>query len=227
MAPDPHGVMYAAGPLQLPQLFLAASVLLPLLLIPVLIICAFCRSRFSERVRCFDGQLKATFTKNNSGSVRLSNDLDSTSEKGMITRRVDLQTVTEINESQVVQNIPSTQLTNHAGNDVSNDERLYEELRDVHVSYWNTNRGSLSVLKPNCMNRSEEMSSAELNCNPEVSESTSEETQAPIYARVVKQRSKESQSRVRERPEVEDEGNMDEAPPVPAKHLDDDDSAPC
>ncbi|XP_062890050.1 uncharacterized protein LOC134338262 isoform X2 [Mobula hypostoma] len=222
MAPDPHGMMSAAGPLRLPQLLLAVSVIFPLLLILVLVICAFCR-RLSERVRRSDGQLKVMFIKSNSGSVRFSNDLDCTSEKGIITETVDLQMVTEINKSQVVQNIPSTQLTNHAGNDMSNDESLYEEVRDIH---WNTNRGSLSVLKPDCTNRSEEVPSAELNCNSEVREPTSEETQEPIYARVVKQRNKEHQSFVQERPKVEDEEMVDEAPPIPNKHLDDDDSAP-
>ncbi|XP_051892528.1 uncharacterized protein LOC127581819 [Pristis pectinata] len=229
MAPDPQSMMFSAGLLQFPQLFLAVSAAFPLLLILVVIVCAFCR-RFSERIRSCDGQLKAIFIKNHTGSVRLRHDLETTNENGVVPGIVDQQLVRVNDKCQVVQNIPSIQMTNLAGSDMDNDDGLYEVVRDIHVNVWNSNEGSLSEQKLDYMTQYEKMPSAEssrkIDYNTEVKESTNAQLQTPIYAKIVKHRNKECKPQVQEKPEVGDEGNVDEPPPIPDKHLDDEDSAP-
>ncbi|XP_078279022.1 uncharacterized protein LOC144606625 [Rhinoraja longicauda] len=226
MAPDPTSGMFVAGVWQFPQMFLVVSIVFSLLLIQVIIVCAFCK-RFSERMRGHDGQLKTLFIqKNHIDSVELKADRDTTNENGMIPKTVYQQKVTVIDETQVVQNIPRIQLTSLVEIDKGDDDSLYEVLRDIQVRGWNSNDESLREQKLDCMTQCEEVPSAEPGqkdeYNTEVTESTNEQPQIPIYAKVIKQKNKQVQVKT----EVQDEGNNDEPPPIPDKHLDDEDSAP-
>lgn len=230
MAPDPTSGMFVAGVWQFPQLFLALSIVSLLLLIQVMIVCVLWR-RLSERVRGRDGQLKVLFLKNHIDSVQPKPDLDMTNENGKIPKIVCQQKVTVIDESLVVQNTPGIQLTSLVESDKGDDDSLYEVVRDIQVSGWNSNEGSQREQKMDCMTQCEEVPSAEVpsaepgqkdEYNTEVRESTNEQPQIPIYAKVIKQKNKQIQVKTG----VQDKGDNDEPPPIPDKHLDDEDSVP-
>ncbi|XP_069751484.1 uncharacterized protein [Narcine bancroftii] len=209
-------MMFAAKVLQFPQLFLAVSIVFPLLLILVMTICVFCR-RFSERVRSHDRQLKV-FMENHTHSVKLKNDPDTTNENGMFPRIADHQMVTVIDELQVVQRNQIIQSMKPAVIDA--DDNLYEDVRDVLVNDSKSNEGSQREQKADYTTQCDKVPSSEPSWKDEFG-STNEQAQTQIYAKVVKLRKKECQLQIEGQHEVGEEEDTEEPPPVPDKHLDD------
>ncbi|XP_067862985.1 uncharacterized protein [Heptranchias perlo] len=229
MAPAPQSLKAVSGLSHFPQLFLAVSIASLLLLILFVIVCASCR-RLSGRVRkgasSQEEHLKVVYLKKQSVLVRPEDDPYRINTNGVILSTIVQQTGNVGDESQNAQRIPNIPLASPVEIEDGSGDSLYEVVKDVPVNTWMSEQVSPEQQSPESTIPYEEMVSTEPRgmdgCSNENKESMEG---APIYAKVVKQRNKECQPQIQEKPEATVEGAMDEPPPVPDKHLDDEDAA--
>ncbi|XP_078093319.1 uncharacterized protein LOC144508972 [Mustelus asterias] len=223
MAPPPSSLAVASGLLRFPQLFLVVSIALLILLV---ITCTSCR-RLVERIRKgfrgHDEQRKIVSMKKRDVPVpKLSN------ANGVITT-TDQQTGEGGNTS--FRHIPSIHLTSLEQVEESNDDSLYEVLRDIQVGAWQPEQPCPEPQDLEYMTPCKEVSYSDPRqmdgCSSENEASIEGQAQAPIYAKIVKQGNKLCQSQVQGKLEAKDEMDVEEPPPVPEKHLDDEDSIEC
>uniref|UniRef100_UPI00398F1FB8 uncharacterized protein n=1 Tax=Pristiophorus japonicus TaxID=55135 RepID=UPI00398F1FB8 len=231
MAPAPQSLTVVSGLSHFPQLLLAVSIAFLLLLAPLVIVCAFCRrlsGRVRQRIRGRKEQFVVTIKKRNV-PVQPKDNPNTTNANGVIEKTIDWPTEKVAHESQTARPIPSIPLISLVAIEVGDDDSLYEVVRDVQVNPWTSEQVSPGQQNMDHTTPYEEMPSADPRgldgCNKENKESVEGPTQPPIYAKLVKPRNKECQSQIQEKPEAKDEAEVDKPPPVPDKHLDDEESA--
>ncbi|XP_048469260.1 uncharacterized protein LOC125486307 isoform X2 [Rhincodon typus] len=231
MASGPQNLQVGSGVLHFPQLHLVTSIAVLLLLMLLMIPCAYCR-RVYERIRTgansHAGQQKIKSVKKHNVAVQPKDDPKITKANG-VTPTTDQQQ--EKVNSVSLRRIPSIPLTSIIQIEETADDSLYEVVRDIQVNAWaskqeNPEPQNLEYMTPCKTVPSADPKQTNECCN-ENKESVEGLTQAPIYAKIIKQRNKENQSQVQEKLEVKDEVEVEEPPPIPDKHLDEEDSAQC
>ncbi|XP_067867077.1 uncharacterized protein [Heterodontus francisci] len=230
MAPASQSLVVATGLLHLPQLFLAVSITFPLLFILLVIACTFYRRlsrRIRKGIRGHEGQQKVVSLKKHNDPVQPKDDSNTTNVNGVISTTIDKQ-MGKVGDISV-RCIPSIPLTSLVEIEDSNDDSLYEVVRDIQDRAQASKQASPGPQNLEYMTPYEEVPSANPSqmdeCSNENKELREGQTQAPIYAKVVKQRNNKCQPQVQEKAEAKDEVEVDEPPPVPEKHLDGEDSA--
>ncbi|XP_072357147.1 uncharacterized protein [Scyliorhinus torazame] len=222
MAPAPQGLEVASGLLHFPRLFLVMSIVVLILLVIT------CTSlwRLAERIRKgfrgHEGQKVMSMKKHNVPVPKLPN------ANGVITT-IDQQTGKGGNIS--LRRVPSIPLISLVQIEESNDDSLYEVVRDIQLNVWQTEQASSDPKNLEYMTPCKEVSSQDLRqvdgCSSEDKYSIDGQTQAPIYAKIVKQRNKVCQLQFQGKLEANDEVEVEEPPPVPEKHFNDENSAEC
>ncbi|XP_072404364.1 uncharacterized protein [Chiloscyllium punctatum] len=220
MASGPQNLQVGSGALHFPQLVLVTSIAILLLLIMLVIPCAFCRRvywRIRKGANSFAGQQKVVFMKNHNVPVQAKDD-----SKDQQTEKVD---------SVNLRRIPSIPLTSIIQIEESSDDNLYEVVKDIQVNEWASKQENPEPQNLEYMTPCETVSSADSKqmdeCSNKNKEAVEGLTSAPIYAKIIKQRNKANQSQVREKFEVQDEVEIEEPPPIPDKHFDEEGSAQC
>ncbi|GCC22850.1 hypothetical protein chiPu_0001240 [Chiloscyllium punctatum] len=231
MASGPQNLQVGSGALHFPQLVLVTSIAILLLLIMLVIPCAFCRRvywRIRKGANSFAGQQKVVFMKNHNVPVQAKDDSKGTKANRM-TPSTDQQT--EKVDSVNLRRIPSIPLTSIIQIEESSDDNLYEVVKDIQVNEWASKQENPEPQNLEYMTPCETVSSADSKqmdeCSNKNKEAVEGLTSAPIYAKIIKQRNKANQSQVREKFEVQDEVEIEEPPPIPDKHFDEEGSAQC
>ncbi|XP_043573489.1 uncharacterized protein LOC122563607 [Chiloscyllium plagiosum] len=231
MASGPQNLQVGFGALHFPQLVLVTSIAILLLLIMLVIPCAFCRRvywRIRKGANSLAGQQKVMFMKNHNVPVQAKDDPKVTKANRM-TPSTDQQT--EKVDSVNLRRIPSIPLTSIIQIEESSDDSLYEVVKDIQVNEWASKQENPEPQNLEYMTPCETVPSADSKqmdeCSNKNKEAVEGLTSAPIYAKIIKQRNKANQSQVLEKFEVQDEVEIEEPPPIPDKHLDEEDSAQC
>ncbi|XP_078423310.1 uncharacterized protein LOC144696013 [Cetorhinus maximus] len=225
MAPASQSLAIASGLLYFPQLFLAVSIVFLLLLILLVNACISCWSlpeRIRKGIRSREGQHKAVSMKEGNVPVQPKDELKLTNANEVIPTIIDQQTgnVDKIS----LQPIPSIPLTSLAQIEESNDDSLYEVVRDIQLDAWQPEQACPGPQSLKYMTPCKEMSSTDPRqidgCGNENMDPVEGQTPASIYAKIVKPRNREYQSLVQEKLEAKNEVEEEKPPPVPDKHLD-------
>ncbi|XP_060703525.1 uncharacterized protein LOC132830073 [Hemiscyllium ocellatum] len=231
MASGPQNLQVDSGALHFPQLVLVTSIAILLLLIMLVIPCAFCRRvywRIRKGPNSLAGQQKVVFMKNHNVPVQTKDDPKVTKANRM-TPSTDQQT--EKVDSVNLRRIPSIPLTSIIQIEESSDDNLYEVVKDIQVNEWASKQENPELQNLEYMTPCETVPSADSKqmdeCSIKNKEAVEGLTSAPIYAKIIKQRNKTNQSQVREKFEVQDEVEIEEPPPIPDKYLDEEDSVQC
>ncbi|XP_038654676.1 uncharacterized protein LOC119966687 [Scyliorhinus canicula] len=223
MAPAPQGLEVASGLLHFPQLFLIMSIVLLILLVITCTSLWRLAERIRKRFQGHEGQKVMSMKKHNVPVPKLTN------ANGVMTTTIDQQIGKGGNIS--LRRVPSIPLTSFVQIEESNDDSLYEVVRDIQLNVWQSEQTSSDPENLEYMTPCKEVSSEDLRqvdgCSSEDKESIDGQTQAPIYAKIVKQRNKVCQLQFQGKLEANDEVVVEEPPPVPEKHLDDENSAEC
>ncbi|XP_048413640.1 uncharacterized protein LOC125464848 [Stegostoma tigrinum] len=229
MASSPQNMQGGSGTLHFPQLLFVTSIAVLLLLMLLTIPCAYCR-RVYERIRTGANsharQLKIKSVKKHNVAVQAKDDPKITKANG-VTPTTDQQT--EKVDSVSLRRIPSIPLTSIIQIEETADDSLYEVVRDTQANTWASKQENPESQNLEYMTPCKTVPSADPKqmeeCSSENKKSVEGLTQAPIYAKIIKQRNKENQSQVQEKIEVKDEVEVEEPPPIPDKHFED--SAQC